>query len=200
MAARPPAPEVLEGRYIRLEPLSVAHVPDLYFAEDGRGAAWSWLPVLPPRSQYEMRLIVEQRLAQQAAGGAVLFAVIDRGSDRAAGWIAYLDICVADERLDVGWHWLGHPLSGTSAALEMHLLLMQHAFDTLGFSRVQWQVDHLDYEAQEAMLRIGATREGLLRRHLRRPDGTWRDTVFYGVLAPDFPMIKERIRAGLILG
>ena len=82
------------------------------------------------------------------------------------GWIAYLDIGVTDQRLDIGWHWLGRSLSGTYATVEMHLLLVQHAFNDLGFTRVQWQLDDLDRAGHITMLQIGAEREGLLRRHL----------------------------------
>lgn len=167
-----------------LEPLRIDHVPALYSAQGGLETDWGWLPVHAPRSQAEMRLIVEQRLAQQAAGAAFLFAVLHAGTHRPVGWIAYLNIGVIDLRLDIGWHWLGGSLAGTFATVEMHLLLVQHAFNDLGFTRVQWQLDDLDRAGHETMLQIGAVREGLLRRHVRRPDGTWRDTVLYALLAP----------------
>jgi RimJ/RimL family protein N-acetyltransferase len=173
----------LVGRHVVLEPLRIDHVPDLYAAQGGLETDWGWLPVSAPRSEAEMRLLVQQRLAQQAAGGTLLFVVINAGTRRPVGWIAYLDVCVIDQRLDIGWHWLGRSLSGTPAAVEMHLLLMQHAFEFLGFMRVQWQIDDLDRASHNTMLQIGAVREGVLRRHLRRPDGTWRDTVLYAVLA-----------------
>jgi N-acetyltransferase len=184
MTARPPAPVALVGRYLVLEPLRIDHVPELYAAQGGLETEWGWLPTLAPRSQAEMRLIVEQRLAQQAAGDAFLFVALQAATSRPVGWIAYLDIGVTDQRLDIGWHWLGRSLSGTYATVEMHLLLVQHAFNDLGFTRVQWQLDDLDRAGHITMLQIGAEREGLLRRHLRRPDGTWRDTVLYALLAP----------------
>ncbi|SCK30760.1 GNAT family N-acetyltransferase [Streptomyces sp. WMMB 322] len=183
MTARAPAPVALNGRHVILEPLRIDHVPDLYAAQRGVETDWGWLPVLAPRSQAEMRLIVEQRLAQQAAGGAFLFAVLDARTRRAAGWIAYLNINVIDQRVDIGWHWLGESLSGTYATVEIHLLLVQHAFH-LGFSRVEWQLDDLDRAGHDTMLQIGALREGLLRRHQKRPDGTWRDTALYALLSP----------------
>ncbi|NLU71922.1 GNAT family N-acetyltransferase [Streptomyces sp. HNM0575] len=184
MTARPPAPVALTGRYVVLEPLRIDHVPDLFAAQGGLETEWGWLPVHAPRSPAEMRLIVEQRLAQQAAGGAFLFAALHPGIRRPVGWIAYLNIDVIDQRVDIGWHWLGNSLSGTYATVEMHLLLVQHAFNDLGFSRVQWQLDDLDRASHETMLQIGAVREGVMRRHQRRPDGSWRDTVLYALLAP----------------
>ncbi|WP_070010984.1 GNAT family N-acetyltransferase [Streptomyces abyssalis] len=184
MTARPPAPVALPGRYVVLEPLRIDHVPELFAAQGGLETDWGWLPVHAPRSQAEMRFIVEQRLAQQAAGAAFLFVALNARTHRPAGWIAYLNIGVMDQRLDIGWHWLGDSLTGTYATVEMHLLLLRHAFDDLGFSRVQWQLDDLDRRSHEVMQQIGAVREGLLRRHQRRPDGTWRDTVLYALLAP----------------
>lgn len=184
MTARPPAPVALPGRHVVLEPLRIDHVPALFAAQGGLETDWGWLPVSAPRSQAEMRLIVEQRLAQQAAGEAFLFVVLDGRTHRPVGWIAYLNIRVIDQRVDIGWHWIGGSLSGTNADVEMHLLLVQHAFNDLGFSRVQWKLDDLDRTGHNTMMQIGASREGLLRRHRRRPDGTWRDTVLYALLAP----------------
>ncbi|MGP3947931.1 GNAT family N-acetyltransferase [Streptomyces sp. 7N604] len=192
MAARTPAPVVIEGRHIRLEPLAFHHVPDLFAAGGGDDEVWRWLPVVSPGSEYEMRMIVEQRLAQQAAGDAILFAAVDRPTYRAVGWIAYLDISVADERLDIGWHWLGRSLWYTPALAEMHLLLLHNAFDTLRFGRVQWQIDHDDVRSRDAVIGIGARSEGTLRRHARRPDGTWRDTLVYALLASEWPAVKGR--------
>jgi len=198
MSSQPPAPVVLDGRHIRLEPLVPAHVPDLQLAGGNDDDVWRWLPALTPRSEAEMGRLVEQRLAQQAAGEAVLFAVIPRGVFRPVGWIAYLDISVPDERLDIGWDWVARPYRNTAVAVEAHLLLLYQAFEVLRFGRVQWQVDHQDYAAQTVMTRIGGRREGPLRRHVRRLDGSWRDTVVYSLLAPEWPPLKERVRAGLL--
>ena len=168
-----------------LEPLRIDHVPDLFAAQGGLETDWGWLPVSAPRSQAEMRLLVEQRLAQQAAGDAFLFVVLDGRTRRPVGWIAYLSIRVVDQRLDIGWHWIAGSLSGTPADVEMHLLLVQHAFNDLGFTRVQWKLDDLDRAGHNTMHQVGAVREGLLQRHRKRPDGTWRDTVLYALLSPN---------------
>ena len=196
MASQAPTPVALDGRHIRLEPLTLAHVPDLQLVGGNDDEVWRWLPTLTPRSDREMRRLVEQRLAQQAAGEAVLFAVIPRGTYRPVGWIAYLDISEPDESLEIGWDWVGRIYQNTPLPVEAHLLLLYNAFDTLGFGRVQWQVDHQDMRTQSILNRVGATLEGSLRRHTRRLDGTWRDTVLYSLLAPEWPAVKERIRAG----
>ncbi|MCZ2524887.1 GNAT family N-acetyltransferase [Streptomyces sp. HB2AG] len=200
MAAMPPAPVVLEGRFLRLEPLSLRHVPDLYLGGGHDDEVWRWLPVVTPRSEREMRSLVEQRLAQQAAGGALLFAVVPRGTYRAAGWTAYVDVSVSDECLGIGWSWLGRPLWATPVRLEMNLMTADHAFRGLGFGRVQWQVDHDDLRTRDAVLSLGATREGTLRRNVRRPDGTWRDTVLFSLLASEWGRAREHALASLRLG
>lgn len=189
MAARPPAPVVLQGEHVRLEPLTTAHVPDLYRAGGQDDGPWQWLPVVTPYSLGEMRMLVEQRLAQQAAGTAVLFAIVPTTTGRAVGWIAYQDIAVADERLDIGWHWSARPTWDTPIMAETHLLLLHHAFERLAFGRVQWQIDHLDVRSQFTVTKLGAVREGPLRRHARRTDGTWRDTLIYALLAPEWHTI-----------
>jgi N-acetyltransferase len=196
MASRRPRPVVLDGRHIRLEPLTLNHVPDLHLVGSNDDAVWQWLPALTPSNVTDMRNLVEQRLAQQAAGEAGLFAIVPLSTHRPAGWIAYLDISTGDERLDIGWAWIARPLWHTPAGTEAHLLLLYNAFDTLGFGRVQWQVDHLDLRTQEILNRIGCILEGRLRRHTRRLDGTWRDTLVYSLLAPEWPAVKERVRSG----
>ncbi|MFF3563834.1 GNAT family N-acetyltransferase [Streptomyces sp. NPDC002574] len=199
MAVRFPASVTIDGRYARLVPLSRSHVPDLYRAARGDEQVWRWLSTTPPRSTAEMGAIVDQRLAQAAAGEAVAFSVVPRATDRPAGWAAYTRIAAADERVDIGWSWLDPTLWGTPVHLETHFMLVYYAFEDLGFGRVQWRLDDLDLPTQDAVSRIGGIREGVLRRHLRRVDGTWRDTVYYSLVAAEWPAVKERWMSGWIL-
>lgn len=99
---------------------------------------------------------------------------------------------LADERVDIGWNWLDRSLWGTSAHLETHFILLHHAFEDLGFGRVQWQLDDLDQASQNAVSRIGGIREGVLRRHFRRVDGSWCDTVYYSLVATEWPAVRDR--------
>ncbi len=192
MAVRFPASVRLDGRYVRLVPLLLSDAPALFVAGRGDEEMWRWLPTTPPESPSEMRSLVEQRLAQQAAGEAVVFTVLPRTTQQPSGWAAYLDISVADERVDIGWSWVEPSLWGTAAHLEIHFLLAYHAFENLGFGRVQWRLDGLDQPSQDAVSRIGGIREGVLRRHCRRADGSWRDTAYYSLLASEWPAIRER--------
>jgi RimJ/RimL family protein N-acetyltransferase len=199
MAVRFPAPVSIDGRYVRLVPLSLSHVPGLYRSGGGDDGIWRWLPTTTPSTEAEMGALAEQRLAQQAAGEAVVFTVLPRSTQQPAGWAAYLNISVANERVDIGWSWLDRSLWGTPVQLESQFILVYHAFEDLGFGRVQWRLDDLDQASQDAVVRIGGIREGVLRRHLRRMDGTWRDTVYYSLVASEWPAIRERWMSGWIL-
>lgn len=199
MAVRFPASVTIDGRYARLVPLSRSHVPDLYQAARADERVWRWLSTTPPRSTAEMGAMVDQRLAQAAAGEAVAFSVVPRATDRPSGWAAYVGIEAADERVDIGWSWMDPALWGTPVHLETHFMLVYYAFEDLGFGRVQWRLDDLDLPSQDAVSRIGGIREGVLRRHVRRVDGTWRDTVYYSLVAAEWPAVKERWMSGWIL-
>ncbi len=192
MPVRFPAPVRLDGRYVRLVPLSLNDAPALFAAARTDEEMWRWLSTTPPESLSDMRLLVEQRLAQQAAGEAVVFTVVPLATQRPSGWTAYLDISVADERLDIGWSWVEPTLWGTAAHLEIHFLLAYHAFENLGFGRIQWRLDGLDQPSQDAVSRIGGIREGVLRRHCRRADGSWRDTAYYSLVAAEWPAVRQR--------
>jgi N-acetyltransferase len=200
MTVRFPAPVVIPGRHVRLVPLRPYQVPDLYLTGGNDDEVWRWLPALTPRSEADMGRIVEQRLAQQAAGEALMFSVVPLTTGRPSGWAAYLDISVQDGRLDIGWQWIARSLRGGPAHLETHFALVHHAFEDLGMERVQWQLDNLDVLSEEVVARIGGVNEGRLRHHLRRTDGTRRDTVIYSVLASEWPTMRDRWFAGLILG
>ncbi|NBM16712.1 GNAT family N-acetyltransferase [Streptomyces sp. GC420] len=184
---------------MRLVPLSLSDAPALFVAGRGDEQMWRWLSTTPPGSPAEMQALVEQRLAQQAAGEAVVFTVLPRTTLRPSGWVAYLDISVSDERLDIGWAWVEPSMWGTAAHLEIHFMLACHAFQDLGFGRVQWRLDGLDLPSQDAVSRIGGIREGVLRRHGRRGDGSWRDTVYYSLVAPEWPAVRERWISSWIL-
>jgi N-acetyltransferase len=194
MPATAPVPVVLTGRHVRLEPLTVAHVPDLFAAGGGDEEVWRWMPATTPRTEEEMGRLVATLLGG-GFGPAVPFAVVTLATGRAIGWTTYLDVSEKDERLEIGWTWYGRAHWRTAVNTEAKLLLLAHAFDDLGMGRVQWKVDHLNTRSQNAVLRLGARREGALRRHRRRPDGTWRDSVFFSMLADEWPGAREALTA-----
>ncbi|MFE6778670.1 GNAT family N-acetyltransferase [Streptomyces sp. NPDC057702] len=194
-----PTPLILEGRAVRLEPLTLDHVPDLFRAGGGDEEVWRWLNRPMPRTEAELREIIAAQLAE-VGKGAVWWAAVRRADGRAVGQTSYLDISARDERLEIGGTWYGRQVWRTAVNTEAKLLLLAHAFEELGVGRVQWKTHHRNLRSQEAIARLGAHREGVLRRHMAMPDGTWRDSVYYSMLADEWPAAKERLEYRLASG
>ncbi|MCW2614693.1 MAG: family acetyltransferase [Frankiales bacterium] len=184
---RTPEPVVLTGGGVTLEPLALAHVPDLLVA--GADAdVWRWLPAAPPRSLVEMTSLVEQAVADPAR---LAWAVVVDG--RAVGSTSYLDVDPELGGLEVGWTWYSPAHWRTSVNPACKHLLLGHAFDDLGAGRVLLKTDALNARSRSAIGRLGAQYDGTLRHHRLRPDGTVRDTAYFSLLAAEWP----QIRAGL---
>ncbi|MDQ0985760.1 GNAT family N-acetyltransferase [Streptomyces sp. V2I9] len=197
MIALPPRPVTLTGQYVELVPLTAAHLDDLFAAGGGDEEVWRWQGGPAPRTREELRERMDEVLGDPAY---VPFAVVHRGSGRAVGWTAFMDVVVADERLEIGWTWYGRAHWRTPVNTETKLLLLTYAFEELHMGRVQLKTDHLNERSQAAIARLGARREGVLRRHRRRPDGTWRDSVCFSLLADEWPEARARLTARLAAG
>ncbi|WP_405012161.1 GNAT family N-acetyltransferase [Kitasatospora sp. NBC_01539] len=200
MTAKQPAPTVLTGRHVRLEPLRADHAPDLFAAAGGDEEVWRWLTHPVPRTGEAMAAIVDSVLTEAAAGASVPFAVVTPGTGRAVGVTCYLDLDAAHERVEIGGTWYARAVWRTAVNTEAKLLLLTHAFDDLGMGRVSWKTDHLNERSQNAIRRLGALYEGTLRRHRRRPDGTWRDTVYFSMLHDEWPAARARLTERLAAG
>ena len=187
---------VLEGRHVRLEPLAAQHAEDLAVA-GADPEVWRWLAFLPPAGVEDMRRIVDAFLARARAGELVPFAQVERASARAVGMTTYLDIALEHRRVEVGHTWLGRPWWRTAINTEAKLLLLGHAFETLGLNRVALKTDGRNERSLAAIARLGAVCEGVLREHVMRPDGTLRDTVYFSVLAREWPAVRARLRERL---
>ncbi|WP_432096369.1 GNAT family N-acetyltransferase [Streptomyces sp. bgisy100] len=188
-----PVPVVLHGRTIRLEPLTAGHVPDLFEAGGADDEVWRWQSVRTPGTEEALRGLVEQQLAEQEAGLTVPFAVVLGETGRAVGQTTYLDLSAHHEQLEIGSTWYGRARWGTAVNPEAKLLLLTHAFEELGMGRVQWKTHHRNVRSQQAIARLGARHEGVLRRHRQQPDGSWRDSVYYSMLADEWPPAKARL-------
>jgi RimJ/RimL family protein N-acetyltransferase len=132
-----------------------------------------------------------------AAGRYVAWATVDRASGRAIGSTRFGDISPADGRLEIGWTWIAPSYQRTAANTEAKLLQLRYAFDDLGATRVALKTDGRNVRSQAAIERLGAVREGVLRRHMRLPDGFIRDTVYYSILAEEWPAVRDRLEERL---
>ncbi|WP_328901039.1 GNAT family N-acetyltransferase [Streptomyces sp. NBC_00441] len=194
MTAKRPLPVTLTGRHVRVEPLAPAHLDDLFAAGGDDDEVWRWLGGPVPRTREDMEAALAAMLANASY---VPFAVVHLATGRAIGWTSFLDVDAAHERLEIGSTWYGRAYWRSAVNTETKLLLLTHAFEDLGMGRVQLKTDHLNERSQKAIARLGARHEGVLRRHRRRPDGSWRDTVYFSLLADEWPEAKARLAARL---
>ncbi|MEU4829615.1 GNAT family protein [Streptosporangium sp. NPDC023615] len=190
MTAKMPDPVVLEGDTVRLEPLTADHFPDLFLAGGGDEEVWRWVTYDPPRTEAELAGFLTGLIE---VPDHVPFAVVLRGTGRAVGSTTYIDTPGYAESIEIGWTWYGRSVWRTAVNTECKILLIDHAFDVLGVNRVQLKTDNLNVRSQNAIRRIGGVHEGTLRRHRRRADGSWRDTVYFGILDDEWPAHRARL-------
>jgi len=184
-------PVTLTGRRVRMEPLSERHLDDLRrVAFDDR--IWRWT-IAMPIDDAGLRTWFDQAMTNAAATTEVPFATIDQASDRAIGSSRFMTIAPEHRRLEIGWTWVGTEFQRTGANREAKLLQLTHAFETLGAQRVEFKTHARNVASRTALLGIGATFEGVLRHHTIMPDGSNRDSAFYGVIAPEWPAVKARL-------
>jgi len=184
-------PLTLEGRYVRLEPLRPEHVPALLaVAQDPE--IWTWLPA-SLQTREAMELFISAALEAEAAGREYAFAVLLGQGNRVIGSTRYLDVAPEHRRVEVGWTWYARDTWGTVVNVEAKYLLFAHAFDDWGAIRVGLKTDVKNVRSQAAIRKLGARYEGTHRSHRIRPDGTIRDTMWFSVIAEEWPEVKATL-------
>lgn len=183
----------LVGNFAKLVPLTLDHAEDLHLAVGSEPLEFLnlWKPTEHPD---QMRETILRALSNP---GLVPFAVIDLATGRAVGSTGYMDIRPADKGLEIGNTWLGQTAQGTKINPDMKRLMLAHAFDTLGCHRVQLKTDARNARSRAAILKLGATFEGILRKHMVCFDGYVRDTAMYSITAPEWPAVRERLERRL---
>ena len=185
------APVVLEGRGIRLEPLEPHHADDLTAAtSDGR--LWELWFTSVPEPENVGRYIADAK-AGLVAGHMLPWAVRDLASGRVIGTTRYHDIVPAIDRVEIGWTCYGLSWQRSHVNTTCKLLLFQHAFETLGCKVVGLRTDNFNFRSQRAIEALGAKRDGVIRHHYSRRDGSVRDSVMYSVLAAEWPDVKRHL-------
>jgi RimJ/RimL family protein N-acetyltransferase len=185
------SPVTLEGRHVRLEPLSQAHHAGLAaigLAEE----LWRWIPT-PVRTAEEMSAYIGTALDEQARGVSLPFAQIEKSSGRAIGCTRYGNIDRTHHRVEIGWTWVAPEWQRTGVNTETKYLLLRHAFETLGCIRVELKTDSLNEKSRNAILRIGAKEEGIFRNHMITASGRIRHTVYFSILDSEWPAVKTRL-------
>jgi len=191
-------PITLEGRMVRLEPLRLSHHAQL--CEAGLDFdLWRWTPQ-NVRTAEDMRAYIEEALAEQSRGTSLPFATLDPASGKAIGSTRYLNIDASNLRVEIGATWLARKWQRTGANTEAKYLMLRHAFEKLACARVEFKTDSLNQQSREAILRLGAKEEGLLRNHMLTWTGRIRHTVYYSIIDSEWPEVKARLEERLARG
>lgn len=183
-------PVVLNGDAVRLEPLCSEHAQGLY----NRGqvkADWAYLPRSCFVDMADTRHWIDEALATP---GQLPFAIIEKARGWVVGSTRYLAIRPEHRSLEIGWTWLGQEWQRTAVNTETKLLLLSHAFERLGCVRVEFKTDSRNQRSQQALQRIGATREGVLRNHMIVQNNHLRDSVYFSVIEAEWPEVKARLQ------
>jgi N-acetyltransferase len=188
-----PAP-TLEGRSVRLEPLTPAHGEGLWrAARDPR--TWRWLSVVQPRTREDWTAFVQQALDAAAAGTEIPLVTLRH--DEIVGSTRFLALRPEHGSVEIGWTWLHPSAWGTGANVEAKLLQLEHAFDVWGCRRVELKTDARNERSRGALEALGATFEGVHRKHMLVRDGENRDSAWYSVVDDDWPSVRALLEARL---
>ena len=188
-------PVILEGRLVRLEPLRRDHHAALC-AVGLDPEIWRW-PAGHVDTPEEMRTYIERALERQAQGTALPFATIERAGGRIVGSTRFACFEPDDRCVEIGWTWVARPWQRTGINVEAKYLMLRHAFATLGLNRVEFKTDVLNAASRKAIRDIGATEEGILRRHMVTSRGRVRDSVSFSIIAEEWPSVRALLERRL---
>ncbi len=191
-------PVTLTGRWARLEPLAAKHLDDLLVASQDK-EIWQYLPIAMPRDISDLQLWLDDALARQTRGEVLPFAIVEGETGKAIGSTRYLDISEKDRHVEIGWTWLGRAYWRTPINTECKYLLLRHAFEDLHCIRVQLKTDLRNTRSQRAIERLGAVREGILRKAVLVQNDYQRWSVYYSVLDDEWSVVKPRLEGMLNL-
>ena len=178
-------PVTLEGNIVRLEPLGMEHLDGLI--DIGLEAEiWRWMPI-PIQSPGEMRAWLEQSIANREEGREMPFATIVRDGDKVVGSSRYMNIEPQHRRLEIGYTWINPRWQRSAVNTEAKLLMLRHAFDTLGALRVEFKTDSLNDKSRAALTGIGAIEEGTMRNHMVTYSGRRRHSVYFSIIEEEWP-------------
>ena len=184
-------PTTLSARGITLVPLDASHEAGLRAAA-ADGALWNIRVTSVPEPEQTLKYI-EDALQMRADGNRFAFAVTDTASGEVLGTTSYHDIIPAARRVEIGYTWYAKRVQRSHVNTTCKLLMLQHAFDTLACKVVGWRTDNFNFASQAAIERLGAQKDGVIRGHAMRRDGTIRDTVMYSLRAGEWPEVKAQL-------
>jgi RimJ/RimL family protein N-acetyltransferase len=184
-------PITLKGQHVELVPLSLDHT-EAQIAAVQDGEIWKLWYTSAPHPE-KMHAEIERRLALQAAGSMLPFTVIDLATGHAAGMTTFMNIDAANRRVEIGSTWYAKKVQRSGLNTEAKLLLLSHAFETLGCIAVEFRTHFMNHQSRRAIERLGAKLDGILRSHQIAANGTLRDTCVYSIIAPEWPTVHAHI-------
>jgi len=183
---------ILEGQLIRLEPLSSEHKEGLCKAILD-GELWKLFVTLVPHVD-DIDTFIHNAQVSYSSGDGLVFAVIDKATNKVAGSTRFMKANFPNKRVEIGFTFLGESWQKTSVNTEAKLLMLSHAFETMQFNRVELITDYLNTKSRNAILRLGAKEEGILRSHMIMPNGRVRDSVLYSIVKHEWEGVKQNLR------
>jgi RimJ/RimL family protein N-acetyltransferase len=186
-------PVTLEGNYVRLEPMRVDHLPAL--CKVGLDPSlWEWTNALV-KDEGDMERYVREALADQALGTALPFVTIERKTDTVVGSTRFGNIDTKNRKAEIGWTWVAPAWQRTVINTEAKLLMFTHAFDVWKCIRVELKTNRHNKKSRAAMARIGCVEEGILRNHMIRENGEYRDSVYFSIIDSEWDAVREDLMA-----
>jgi RimJ/RimL family protein N-acetyltransferase len=184
-------PVTLQGKYVRLEPLSMDHFDQLWAIGQDKGL-WKWISY-QINTPDEMRTYIKTALDWQAIGTALPFVTIWQATNEIVGSTRFGNIDTGNHRVEIGWTWIGKSWQRTPVNTEAKFLMLQHAFEVWHCIRVELKTDKLNERSRAAILRIGAKEEGIFRHHVITESGRLRDSVYFSIIDTEWPAVKARL-------
>ena len=195
-----PTPVILEGKFVRLEPLRKEHGPLLWEAmKDHAEEIFRWIPY-PMRMPEDSSRFIENVLGEQQRGLSVPFATIDQESGRMAGSTRFMAIDAANRHVEIGSTWIAPAWQRTAVNTEAKYLMLRHAFETWKCMRVEFKTDSMNEKSRTAILRLGAKEEGTFRNHMVTWSGRIRHSVYFSIIDSEWPEVKNRLEERITRG
>lgn len=185
----------LDGQYVRLEPLSIHHKEGLCEAV-ADGELWNLFVTKVPRIEAMDEFIGNAYYALEEGDGLV-FATINKATGKVVGSTRFMRAVPVNKRVEIGYTFLALSAQRTRINTEAKMLMLEHAFEVLDLNRVEFITDYLNHQSRNAILRLGAKQEGVLRNHMIMPDGRIRDSVSFSIIKNEWPGVKQHLAAKL---
>jgi len=185
------SPVTLHGNSVTLEPLSPKHLDGL--GEVGLDPELWKITMTLIRTRDEMKAYIETALSWHEQKTALPFAIIEKKSAKIVGSTRFANIDHANRRAEIGWTWIARPWQRSAINTEAKYLLLTHAFERMGCIRVEFKTDSINQQSRNALLRIGAREEGILRNHMITPTGRIRHSVYYSITGEEWADVKQKL-------